>query len=210
LIDGASVISLKFVCKEKKKIKLTIVNVIIKMKIQLPEVVIAGLYKDALVITQTDPEPKASQQFTNKKIKQDESPAPPIKKLFLGDNKKNVAILIKDNSAVHINDEWLTTLSKLLSACKLTLEDVAIVNYANQNEIFSSLKETFQPKVALMFDVTTQDIQLPFTIPHYQVQRYADCIFMTAPSSTLSTETQEPVRSEKKKLWEKLKLIFNV
>ena len=54
------------------------------MKVQLPEVVIAGLYKDALVITQTDPEPKASQQFTNKKIKQEESRAPTIKKLFFG------------------------------------------------------------------------------------------------------------------------------
>ena len=180
------------------------------MKIQLPEVVIAGLYKDALVITQTDPEPKASQQFTNKKIKPEESAPPPIKKTFFGDNKRNIAILIKDSSAVHINDEWLLTLSKLLSACKLTLEDVAIVNYASQSETFSSLKETLQPKVALMFDVATQDIQLPFTIPHYQVQRHADCIFMTAPANTLSTETQEPVRSEKKKLWEKLKLMFNV
>ena len=180
------------------------------MKVQLPEVVIAGLYKDALVITQTNPEPKASQQFTNKKIKQEESVAAPIKKIFLGDNKENVAVLIKDSSAVHINDEWLKTLSKLLSACKLTLEDVAIINYANQNEVFSSLKETLQPKVALMFDVTTQDIQLPFTIPHYQVQRYSDCTFMTAPIITLTTDNKEPIRSEKKKLWEKLKLIFNV
>lgn len=180
------------------------------MKIQLPEVVIAGLYKDALVITQFNPKPKATQQITNKKMKEDESMPPLIKKWFLGDNKKNVAILIKDSSAVHINDEWLTTLSKLLSACKLTLEDVAIVNYANHSEAFSSLKETMQPKITLMFDVTTQDIQLPFTIPHYQVQRYADCAFMTAPANTLSTQTQEPIRSEKKKLWEKLKLIFNV
>jgi hypothetical protein len=180
------------------------------MKIQLPEVVIAGLYKDALVITQRNPEPKALQQFTNKKTKQKDAAPPSIKKLFLGDNKKNIAILIKDGTAVHINDEWLTTLSKLLSACKLTLEDVAIVNCAHQNEVFSSLKETLKPTVALMFNVTTQDVQLPFSIPHYQVQRYGDCAFMTAPVNTLSTDTQEPVRSEKKKLWEKLKLIFNV
>ena len=180
------------------------------MKIQLPEVVIAGLYKDALVITQTNPEPKASQQVTNKTTKQDTTASPPIKKLFFGDNKRNIAILIKDSSAVHINDEWLTTLSKLLSACKLTLEDVAIVNFGHQSEIFSSLKEALQPKVTLMFDVTTQDIQLPFTIPYYQVQRYADCTFMSAPSVTLTADTKEPTRSEKKKLWEKLKLIFNV
>jgi hypothetical protein len=76
--------------------------------------------------------------------------------------------------------------------------------------MFSSLKDGLQPKITLMFDVTTQDIQLPFAIPHYQVQRYADCTFMTAPLNTLSTDTQEPLRSEKKKLWEKLKLIFNV
>ena len=180
------------------------------MKIQLPEVVIAGLYKDALVITQTNPEPKASQQVTNKPTKEDITASPPIKKLFFGDNKKNIAILIKDSDAVHINDEWLTTLSKLLSACQLTLEDVAIINFAHQNEIFSSLKETLQPKVVLMFDVTMQDIQLPFTIPYYQVQRYADCTFMTAPIVTLTTDTKEPTRVEKKKLWEKLKVIFGV
>src|SRR3954465_1158831 len=124
------------------------------MKIQLPEVVIAGLYKDSLVITQTNPEPKAEQQFTNKKNKPKDAPLPPVKK-FLGDNKKNIAILVKDNSAVHINDEWLSTLSKLLSACKLTLEDVAIVNQVHQAEIFSSLKETLKPAITLMFDVTT-------------------------------------------------------
>jgi hypothetical protein len=54
--------------------------------------------------------------------------------------------LIKDSSAVHINDEWLTTLSKLLNACKLTLEDVAIVNFAHQSEMFSAVKENVETK----------------------------------------------------------------
>jgi len=33
---------------------------------------------------------------------------------------------------------------------------------------------------------------------------------MTAPANALSVEIQDPIRSEKKRLWEKLKLIFSV
>jgi hypothetical protein len=30
--------------------------------------------------------------------------------------------------------------------------------------MFSALKETLKPKIALLFDVTTQDVKLPFRI----------------------------------------------
>src|SRR5205814_2345861 len=122
----------------------------------------------------------------------------------------NVVILLKDNAAVHINDEWLATLSKLLQACNLNLADVAIVNHMKEPKSFAELKETLQPQFLFMFDVTTTDVQLPFTIPHYQGQKYGECIFMTAPLTTLSIENSLQIKNEKRKLWEKLKQIFNV
>src|SRR4051794_17581639 len=113
------------------------------MNIKLSPAVIAGLYKNSLVITGEFQREQLPQQFTNKKTKDENAIG---KKWFLGDNQKNILILIKDASAVHINDEWLTTLTKLLTACKLNIGDVAIVNYLHHNKSFAQLKEELQPK----------------------------------------------------------------
>src|SRR6478736_5030495 len=104
------------------------------MNIQLPDFVLAGLYKDSIVLAEekiVKPK-KVQEQITNKKIKDDLEEKPLIKKWFLGDNKKNITILLKDPSSVHINEGWLGTLTKLLAACKLNIGDTAIVNYLQQ------------------------------------------------------------------------------
>jgi hypothetical protein len=182
------------------------------MTIQLPDVVLADLYKDSIVLAEENivQLEKMPPQITNKKIKDEQQEKPLNKKWFLGDNKKNIVILLKDASAVYINDEWLGTLSKLLAACKLNIGDVAIVNHLQHIKTFNDLKELLQPQFVFMFAVTTNDIQLPFTIPHYQVQQYAECTFITAPIVTLKTDNTDLVKTEKRKLWEKMKMIFSV
>lgn len=177
------------------------------MYIKLSPAVIAGLYKNSLVITEELQQKQSPQQFTNKKIKDENAIG---KKWFLGDNQKNILILLKDASAVHINDEWLATLTKLFTACKLNIGDIAIVNYLHHNKSFAQLKEELQPQFIFMFDVTTNDIQLPFAIPHYQAQQYAGCTFVTAPLITLTSENTDAIKAEKRKLWEKMKMIFKI
>lgn len=181
---------------------------------QLPGFILAGLYRDSLVLAErTIEQPqiaKKPEQVNKKSPKQDVEQPAPVKKWFLGDNKKNIAILLKDPDAVHINDEWLGTLSKLLSACKLNLADVAIINLKPEMT-FEQIREALNPQHVLLFDVSTNDIALPFSIPNYQVQKYGGTTFMTAPAITLSADKiTERIKTEKRNLWEKLKLIFNV
>jgi hypothetical protein len=184
------------------------------MSTQLPGFIIAGLYKDSLVLAEEtieQIEPVKKQEQITKKAPNPEVVQPvTTKKWYLGHNKKNITILVKDATAVHINDEWLGTLSKLLSACKLNLADVAIVNL-KQALSFNEIKTELEPQHVLMFGVTANDIALPFSIPNYQLQKYDGTTFMIAPAITLSADkTTESVRAEKKNLWEKLKIIFNV
>lgn len=184
------------------------------MSTQLPDVVLAGLYKDSLVITEETFEqnkPKTSrEQVTNKSRKQEVAETTTSKKWFLGDNKRNITILVKDETATYINDEWLTTLTKLLSACKMNLSDVAIVNM-NAGTDFITIKEQLNPQHLLMFDVSPADIALPFNMPNYQIQKYGGATFMSAPAITLfADKTTESIKMEKRNLWEKLKIIFNV
>lgn len=183
------------------------------MSNQLPNFIIAGLYKDSLVITQEiSARPvEIKEQIKDKKINPEAALPVLAKKWFLGDNKKNIIILVKDATAVFINDEWLGTLGKLLAACKLNLGDVAIINYLQNNISFASIKEELKPQRVFMFDVTTNELQMPFSIPNYQVQQYGGCTFMCAPGTTLSSVANTAsVVAEKRKLWEKLKIIFGV
>jgi hypothetical protein len=184
------------------------------MSTQLPAFIIAGMYKDSLVLAEEATEQtipaKKQMQNTNKSPNHDDTQPSQPKKWFLGDNRKNITILLKDPDAVHINDEWLGTLSKLLAACKLNLADVAIVNL-KENYPFADIKQQLQPQHVLMFDVSTNNLSLPFSIPNYQVQQYGGCTFMSAPAVTLSADkATEAIKTEKRQLWEKLKGIFNV
>lgn len=180
------------------------------MFVQLPPSVIMSLYKDSLVLieetaTKTN---KKQQQVTNKTANAELAALTTAKKWFLGDNKKNIALIVSDAGSVYINDEWLATLTKLLAACKLTLADIAIVNLKQQQN-FSIIKDQLQPQYVLLFDVNTSDLELPFSIPHYQLQNYGGCIFMTAPSITLADDKTTPhILKEKRNLWNKLKAIF--
>lgn len=166
--------------------------------LQLPDLLIAGLYKDVLVET-NDAMPVEKKMETRT-----------AQKWFLGENKKHVVIAVKDDEAVYLCDEWLQFLSSILIACKLNLGDVAIVNYAKNNFSYAELSEKLTPEFLLMLDVTAKEIQLPFTVPHYQIQKYNQCSFLLAPSlQTMQGNTQE-AKLEKSKLWLSLKKMFGI
>jgi hypothetical protein len=167
------------------------------MKVQLPAFVIAGLYKDTLVVTSD----AAGQQKPMVQAAE--------KKWYLGDNKREIVIVAKDEQAVFINDEWLDTLTRMLGRLKINLGDTAIINLFNTPVKFADIKERLNARHILMFGVTTTEIGLPFTIPAYQVQNYAGCTIVGAPAETLTTQaaTTEHIKAEKWKLWESLQRI---
>ncbi len=170
---------------------------------KLPSFVIAGLFKNVLISID-----KAT-QFTEK------NPYPEIKNKgqkefdFLGKNVKNILLVVKENDEEIIIEPRKNILLKILSACTLTLDDVAIVNLNNCGKSFEKIREKFSPEKILLFDVTTKEIGLPFTIPHYQVQQYDGCMYISAPGVTLENDNgNEKIKAEKKKLWVSLKKIF--
>ncbi len=169
--------------------------------IQLPDILLADLYKADVVVLSGEAQPQ--KQEKPKLVKQ---PG----KVFLGENKKNVSILIKDENNTYIDDESLAFLSKMLEACKLSMADVAIVNTAKNATTAEELKDTHRPVNCLLFGITTQEIELPFTIPHYQVQAYNKCSYLTAPPLTSYLQNDAATVEQKKKLWMSLKKMFNI
>ncbi len=201
-------------------------------KTQLPDFVIANLYTDLLVLGSdivthtkipTTPvenvlktpeikvsvtEPKNTKPVAPKQvpaaIKENE------KQWFLGNNGKKVTILIKEADVAFINDQHLQFLSNILNACKLNLGDIALVNHINNPLAYADLKQKLQPKFIIAFDLQPKEIQLPFTIPNYQVQQHDNCKFLFAATLKTMEGDSKEAKLEKSKLWMSLKNMFQL
>lgn len=174
-------------------------------KTQLPDFVIANLYTDLLVLGSDvkTPPPVATKPVP---AVTDEN----VKQWYLGNNGKKVTILIKEADVAFINDQHLQFLSNILNACKLNLGDIALVNHFNNPLLYTDLKQKLQPKFIIAFDLQTKEIQLPFTIPTYQVQLHDNCKFLFAASLKTMEGDSQDAKLEKSKLWMSLKNMFQL
>ena len=178
--------------------------------VQLLGFIIAELYKNALVeIDEEDHQPKILAQNMPPQIEATAMTSSGSIK-YLGQNSKEVIVVVESTDAAYINDAALQFLTKLLKACGLHLGDIAIVNTRIQPLNFVALKDELGAKTILLFGVDTADINLPFDIPLFQVQHYAGCTIVPAPALTeLDSETKE-AKVKKRDLWESLKRCFNL
>jgi hypothetical protein len=179
-------------------------------KVLLPNFIIADLYKDSLVITHNERKSPLSESIPNNKSNEPIEPSP-LQPNFLGSNLKKITIIINDNKAVYLRDEWLEFLINILAACKLAIADVAIINITQHSEInISSIKKISEPKFVLLFDISTTQIGMPLLVPEYQVQNFDNCTFLVSASLSKMLGSGELVKAEKTKLWNSLKRMFSL
>lgn len=130
------------------------------------------------------------------------NPEPVIR--FLGKNEKKIVIIVNESNATFINDNDLQLLTGILNACKLTLSDTAIVNIYRKGFTYQTIVEELQPAVILMFGIELKRLEFPLHFPEYQIQKYNDQQFLSAPSlQTLAVDIPS-----KKTLWTILQNIF--
>lgn len=123
----------------------------------------------------------------------------------LGENKKNILFLVNNSQNKFLADNEMKLLTDLLTACKISMEDIALVNY-NQNPEFNyqDLIDQFQSKKILVFGITASNLGLPFNIPFFQIQKFQEQMYMISPSLSDFINNVEM----KKELWISLQKIF--
>ena len=126
---------------------------------------------------------------------------------FLGGNRKKILIVANYDSPEFIPDTDLQLLSGILAACKLTVDDVALINLNNvSNKNHRELVKAFSPTVAILFGLNPEAIELPVHFPNFQIQTYNKISFLSSPElSTLESD-----KLLKSKLWLCLKQIFSL
>ncbi|MBC7534913.1 MAG: hypothetical protein H7258_04390 [Ferruginibacter sp.] len=160
---------------------------------QLPAFLTAELYNDSLVVLDTN-------ELTNKSLNENSL-------VFLGNNKKNILIIVNDENTVYLPDDSLTFLMDILTACKLTLSDTALINFNKNPGInYKSLVQHFQPEFVICLGIELSALAFPLEFPYYQVQQYNNQSYLSAPSLKILAADKQ----EKLQLWGCLKKLFSI
>ena len=126
---------------------------------------------------------------------------------FLGNNQKKIAILVNSEAAIYLPDDELNFLLGILTACKLSMADIALVNLAkNPDMVYPALSEQLKAEKVFLFGLNAARIELPLQFPHYQVQQFNNQVYL----SSLSLSELQANKEEKMKLWNCLKIIFSI
>ena len=173
--------------------------------IELPASLLANLYPSSLNEYNESPGKTLSAEVEKPILKNDEPGK--VEWKWLGENKKNILIVVDFEDAVHLPDKQLQFLTGMLTACNLSLGDVAIVNIHKQPaRDYASIIENFRSRIALLFDIEPAAFGLPMNFPFFQIQPFANCSFLYAPS----LEQLESDKVLKSKLWVSLRRLFGI
>jgi hypothetical protein len=126
---------------------------------------------------------------------------------FLGSNEKKIAILVNSAEAIYLPDEELNFLLGILTACRLTMADIALINVSKNPELdYAVITDQLKAEKLLLLGLPVETIALPLQFPHYQIQNYNNQVYLS--SESLSTLQKD--KEEKLKLWNCLKKIFSL
>jgi DNA polymerase III psi subunit len=179
--------------------------------IQLPGHLCQIMYRNSLIEASKSVEKKAH-KLQPEIIKNDIIEPESIKEIpaktitnSLGENKGNILFLVNNDQNKFLADDEMKLLSDLLTACKISMADIALVNYHQHSELnYQELSHQFQPKKILIFGVTASELELPFAIPFFQIQKFQEQLYMVSPSLSDFLNNKEL----KMLLWNSLKKIF--
>lgn len=181
--------------------------------IELPASVLASLYPSSLVTAGTTG--TATPEKTS--VQPDAEPAslqpatPEVRTSFtwkfLGNNKKAVLVVVNHRDIIHLPDDELNFLTTMLTACKLSLGDIILVNYNNIIEKGGpAAVNYFKSRQVLLFGIEPADFGLAASFPEYQVQGLANVQYLYSPALSMIADDQ----GAKKKLWVSLKKLFGI
>ena len=126
---------------------------------------------------------------------------------FLGSNQKRIAILVDAAETLYLPDEELNFLLGILTACKLSMADIALINVSkNPGLQYTLITEQLKAEKIFLFGLGAESIKLPLQFPNYQVQKFNNQVYL----SSVSLSELQKDKEEKLKLWACLKTIFSL
>lgn len=185
--------------------------------IELPASIVASLYTSVLVADQSVPAalapagtahvPLPAEPIAAAKPPEAKEADTTVKWKFLGNNQRNILVVVNHHDILHLPDADLTFLTAMLTACKLGLGDVTLTNYDHYQQIGGpAIVKQFKSRTVLLFGIGPAGFGLPVNFPEFQVQALANVDYLYSPAlADISGD-----KALKSKLWICLKKIFGI
>jgi len=131
-------------------------------------------------------------------------PEPPKPSVILPRNRSKVVIIYTNQQTVYLNPEEEVLLSKILSAVKLRLEDVDLVNVHNHRDSLVDILKDKLVNQIISFGIELRDLDIQIPLEAYRVTRVEGIDILLADSLfELQLNTDK-----KKMLWQALQAMF--
>jgi hypothetical protein len=183
--------------------------------IQLPSALLEGLYGRSLVLTeQAGPQLQIAEEKPVNAVKekaQAEKSAPATLS-YLGNNQRQVTVIVQHTDYTHLPDGDLELLTAMLKACGMSLNDVAVHNFDPQKGIVGKdIVSELKSKTVLLFGVSPDSFGLPIQFPAFQVQQHAGITYLFTPALAYFQEGDAgEIKQRKSDLWVCLRTIFGI
>jgi hypothetical protein len=124
----------------------------------------------------------------------------------LGNNQKSILVLVSYPSLPFLPDTERSFLMSILAACKLGLDDIAILNI--HRTVPDALPDGLgiEARTVLLFGIDPLSIGLPINFPQFQLQQFNKRTYLYSPSLS----ELEKDKALKLKLWNSLKSLFGI
>ncbi len=125
--------------------------------------------------------------------------------VYKGEHVKKVTVLVYETQYPFLADSDFELLTKIIGACGLTINDIALINMHQQKLNIQKINADLKPAFVIMFGVTSTDIDLPLIFQQYKSQQFANTNFIAAHHLYELAKDA----NLRKSLWECLKVMFN-
>ena len=185
----------------------------------LPASVLVSLYKDTLVLPDSEKKVEIIQNKEEKAVTASENTTPtelpkikkssgPLK--YLGDHHKKILVIVNDPNSVYLNENDFILLTSILNACKLTIADIALVNIGNQETSLHQILETLPSILIMCFDIDSAHLKIKLPNTLYKVNELGEARIFFSKALASMQGTGAEAKQEKGALWILLKQLFGL
>jgi len=173
-------------------------------QLRLSAELIAALYPESLVLPDNgEPVGKPGGPKTDIPPKNTGYP-------YLGKYHRPVCFLVSYTEDEFIPPVQLAFLQKILSACKCSLDDIALINTSRTPVDLEALKHQLNPEIVFLWGDPPDLIGMSQNFPDMIISNWQNMIILPVLNANLMSRDIPESVEPKRKLWIALKKLFNL
>jgi len=172
--------------------------------LQLSTELIAALYPDSLVRIE-DSDPPKKKVGTKKPDLPDNLDYP-----FLGKNLRSICFLVFYPDEEFIPGRQLVFLQKILSACKCSMDDIALINASRTPVKMDALRRQFNPRIIFLWGAGSVPAGILEKFPDMVISTWENILILPVQQANQMSSDLPENQELKRNLWVSLKKLFSL